>query len=72
MSSFDKKVAASLVLALVAGLAAERATAAVVINVNEAGGDVVFSTIGSLDLGGATFLNGISYADGFIPGGSNW
>ncbi len=48
------------------------ANAVLIINVNEVGSDVVFSTTGSLDLTGASFLGGIGYADGFIPGGANW
>ena len=48
------------------------ANSAVVIDVQEVGGNLVFTTTGSLDLTGASFLGGIGYADGFISGGSNW
>lgn len=58
--------------ALCIGLGAGVANAAVTINVTEVGGNVVFTTSGSLDLTGAAFLGGIGYDDGFIPGGSNW
>ena len=46
--------------------------AVVTIDVTESAGSVLFSTSGSLNLNGATYLGGIGYADGFIPGGSNW
>ena len=46
--------------------------AVVTIDVTESAGIVLFSTSGSLNLNGATYLGGIGYADGFIPGGSNW
>lgn len=52
--------------------ASESARAAVIIEVYETGGDVVFATTGNLNLRGATALSGINYDDGFIPGGSNW
>ena len=46
--------------------------ASITINVTEVGGNVVFSTSGSLDLTGATsVLMSVSYADGVIPGGNN-
>ena len=48
------------------------AQAVVTIEVSESAGNVYFSTSGSLDLTGATYLGGIGYADGFIPGGTNW
>jgi hypothetical protein len=48
------------------------ANAVVTIDVTESAGSVLFSTSGSLNLNGATYLGGIGYADGFIPGGSNW
>jgi hypothetical protein len=61
---------------LLAGLAfaslAGTANATLIINVDEVGSDVVFSTSGSLDLRGAEFLGGYAYNDGFIPGGDNW
>jgi len=48
------------------------AEAVVTIEVTESAGSVHFSTSGSLNLTDATFLGGIGYADGFIPGGVNW
>jgi hypothetical protein len=48
------------------------AQAVVTITVTESAGTVNFSTSGSLNLTGASFLGGIGYADGFIPGGTNW
>jgi hypothetical protein len=49
------------------------ADAGVIIDVTQVGGNVVFSTNGSLNLTGATSAGGIgSYGLGFIPGGSNW
>jgi len=59
-----------LAVGLLAGPMA--ANAAVIINVTEVGGDVVFSTTGSLNLSGATYLGSTGYNAGFIPGGSNW
>lgn len=56
----------------VLALTALPAQSAVVINVTESGGNLVFNTSGSLNLTGATFLGGIGEADGFISGGSNW
>jgi hypothetical protein len=67
-----KKILASLTLAVAILAASGTASAAVIINVYEMGSDVVFSTTGSLNLSGASYLGGIGYADGFIPGGSNW
>jgi hypothetical protein len=67
-----KTAMASMTAALLMVFAAGPANAAVVINVSEVGSDVVFATTGSLNLTGATGLGGIGYADGFIPGGSNW
>ena len=66
--TLNLSITAALAMAFVAG----PANAKVTINVSEVGGDVVFVTTGSLDLTGATFLNGIGYSDGFISGGSNW
>jgi hypothetical protein len=59
---------------LAAGLLAGPLTAqaVVTITVTESAGTVNFSTSGSLNLTGASFLGGIGYADGFIPGGPNW
>lgn len=49
------------------------AEAGVIIDVTQAGGNVVFSATGSLNLTGATASGGYSsYGLGFIPGGSNW
>ncbi len=70
MRSSFRLITISSVLCI--GLGAGIANANVTINVTEVGGDVVFTTRGSLDLTGATFLSGIGYIDGFIPGGSNW
>jgi len=64
------KILGLLAVGLLAGPMTANAT--LIINVTEVGGDVVFSTNGSLNLTGATALGGIGYADGFIPGGSNW
>ena len=46
--------------------------AVVTIDVTESAGSVLFSTSGSLNLNGATYLGGIGSVNGFIPGGSNW
>ena len=46
--------------------------AAVVIDVQEVGGNVVFTTTGSLDLTGATYFSTTQYDVGVISGGSNW
>ncbi len=49
------------------------ANATLIIDVTEVGGDVVFTTTGSLDLTGATSVGSYSnYGLGFIAGGSNW
>ena len=49
------------------------ADAGVIIDVTQVGGNVVFSTNGSLNLTGATSAGADgSYGLGFIPGGSNW
>jgi len=49
------------------------ANAAVIINVTEVGGDVVFAVTGSLNITGATVDDTYStYGLGFIPGGANW
>lgn len=67
-----KTAMASMTAAFLMVFAAGPANAAVVINVSDVGSDVVFATTGSLNLSGATYLGGIGYSDGFIPGGSNW
>ena len=68
MKSIKNCVITVFALAVAAG----SANAGVIIDVTEAGGNVVFSTTGSLDLSGAPSLGGGSYSPGFIPGGSNW
>ena len=68
-----KKVLTAAAAALAMGLGAGSAMAAVVINVTEVGGDVVFAASGSLDLTGAIGAGSYSsYGRGFISGGSNW
>jgi len=67
-----KTVLASMTAALALAFANGAANASIIINVTEAGGDVVFSTKGNLNLTGATFLGGLGYVDGFVPGGSSW
>lgn len=63
----------SVTAALSMAFAAGSTNAAVVINVTEVAGNVVFTTTGSLNLTGATDEGGYpSYGLGFIPGGSNW
>ena len=60
---------AALTMAIVGG----QANAAVIINVTEVGGNVVFDVAGSLNLTGAvTAQSGGPYSLGFISGGSNW
>jgi len=60
---------AALTMALVGG----PANAAVIINVTEVGGNVVFDVSGSLNLAGAVAAqSGGAYGLGFISGGSNW
>jgi len=62
-----------LSLAAAALFACSAAHSAVVINVTESGGSVLFNTSGSLDLTGATNVGSYgSYGLGIIPGGSNW
>jgi hypothetical protein len=79
MRDFARPTLICLTLALGFALAtialAGQAKADVVINVNQVGGDVVFSTTGSLDLTGANPANDPNdptYQIGFIPGGNNW
>ena len=60
-------ITAALAMAFAAG-----ANAAVTINVTEGGGNVIFTTTGSLDLTGAGSPGAIDFDTGFIPGGSNW
>ena len=69
-TGMKSKIVGLVAVALLAGPMA--ANAVVTINVTESGGSVLFSTSGSLNLNGATYLGGNNYADGFIPGGSNW
>ena len=61
-----------LAAALVVALSPVSADASMIILVTEAGGQVVFSATGSLDLTGAESDGDIGYDNGFIPGGSNW
>jgi hypothetical protein len=62
-----------ILAAVLLGLSAASANAAVIINVTEVGGDVVFTAAGTLDLTGAALVSSFSsYGQGFIPGGSNW
>ncbi len=70
----EQRTPVTTVVAMLGIFAFTSATeAGVTINVTEVGSDVVFTTTGSLDLTGATFVNaGIGYQDGLIPGGSNW
>ena len=62
-----------LLAAAVTALFCSAAQAAVVVGVTEVGGDVVFSSSGTLNLSGAT-PSGYNdpYGLGIIPGGSNW
>lgn len=69
-SCLTRVLSAGGILALAVSAAPARAS--VIIDVNQVGGNVVFTTTGTLDLTGASYLGGIPYADGFIPGGSNW
>jgi len=59
-------------IAAVLLLFAGSAPAAVLINVTQAGGNVTFSTTGSLDITGAIFDRDGPFNTGFISGGSNW
>jgi hypothetical protein len=68
----SKTLLAVLTVAAMLAIPAATAQATIIISVTELGGDVVFSSTGSLDITGAEYLGGIGYADGFIPGGSNW
>lgn len=62
-----------LLAAVTAALCCSAAQAAVIINVTEVSGDVVFTSSGTLNLAEATQLGSIgSYGLGIIPGGSNW
>ena len=68
-----KPVLATVTTALAMVFAAGTAQAAVIIDVKEVGGDVVFSAAGSLDLAGASSAGAYNnYGHGFIAGGSNW
>lgn len=48
------------------------ASASVLIDVTQSGGNVDVTATGSLDLTGATFNHQQPYSTGIIPGGSNW
>jgi len=63
----------TLVLAILFGLAV-RSQATVTIDVTQVGGDVVFTTSGSLDLTGATLFttSGSGFGLGFISDAPNW
>ena len=67
-----KSVKNCVITVFALAVAAGSANAGVIINVTEAGGNVIFASAGSLNLTGATSLGGNTATLGFIPGGSNW
>ena len=68
MKSLKNCVITVFALAVAAG----SANAGVIINVTEAGGNVIFASAGSLNLTGATSLGVNTSFQGLITGGSNW
>ena len=77
---YQRIVPSLFALALATVAMAGQAKATVVIDVNQVGGDVVFSATGSLNMTGAIPVldPGVSLTStlltqiGFIPGGNNW
>ena len=77
---YQRIVPSLFALALATVAMAGQAKASVVIDVNQVGGDVVFSVTGSLNMTGAipilaprvSLTSTLLTQIGFIPGGNNW